>query len=41
MGRATLEKEILSCLQINKMIIDNSLFDKEQLKQALAEVLVK
>lgn len=40
-ARREWEQEILSSLKINKMIIDNSLFDTKQLKQALAEVLAK
>lgn len=40
-ARGELEKEILSRLELNKMILDNSRFDTRQLKQALAKVLAK
>lgn len=40
-ARGELEQEILSRLGLNKVIIDNSRFDIEQLKQVLAEVLGK
>lgn len=40
-ARREWEQEILNSLKINKVIIDNSLFNTKQLKQALAEVLAK
>lgn len=40
-ARRELEQEILSRLEIDKVFIDNSLFDTKQLKQALVEVLCK